>query len=85
MPTFAERIPKRAASRIYLVRGNDSTGRAAWYYLLIERRYKRRFEFSACFGQLQLTDFGKIILSGYGEYPPPDVKKRMKVEYGFEE
>lgn len=85
MPSFAEQIPRRGADRIYLVRGNDSTGRAAWYYLQVKRRKKRQFEFSSCFGQIQLTDFGRIITSGYGEYPPPEVKKRMKDEYGFEE
>jgi hypothetical protein len=81
-------LSSRLASRpdsIYLVRGSDSTGRAAWYYLMVEKLKKRLFEVEAKKGQIQMTDYGKIIVSGYGEYPPPDVKKRMKDEYGFEE
>jgi hypothetical protein len=89
MPSFAERIGRHSRyyrpSKIYLIRGNDSTGQPAWYYLCIDRGKKHRFELSATMGQIQLTDFGRIIISGYGEYPPPEVKKRMKDEYGFEE
>ncbi len=73
------------ADLIYLIRGGDSTGRAAWYYVEVDREKKAQFEHDAKQGQIQLTEYGKIIISGYGEEPPQSVRKRMKDEYGFEE
>lgn len=83
--SFADAVSASRADCIYLIRGNDSTGRAAWYYLQVEKLKKKIFEIDARKGQIQLTDYGKIIISGYGEHPPADVKQRMKDEYGFEE
>ena len=75
--SFVEKVKeeKRAAevSRIYLIRGNDSTGRAAWYYFQVDKAKKIRFEVESKRGQIQLTDYGKILISGYGEKPPDDV------------
>lgn len=73
------------ASNIYLIRGKDSTGRAAWYYLQVEPGKKSNFEFDAKRGQILLTNYGRIIISGYGEYPPSDVKEMMAWEYNFSE
>jgi len=78
-------IKPSSADRIFLVRGPDSTNRPAWYYLLVDKEKKTVFQDNAKRGQIQLTEFGTIITSGYGEYPPKDVKQRMKDEYGYEE
>lgn len=82
---FTDVVNTSRADSIYLIRGNDSTSRAAWYYLQVDKLKKKLFETDAKKGQIQLTDYGKIIISGYGEQVPADVKKRMKDEYGFEE
>lgn len=82
---FTASVAGSRADCIYLVRGNDSTGRPAWYYVEVDKLKKKIFESDAKKGQIQLTDYGRIIISAYGENPPDDVKKRMKDEYGFEE
>ena len=87
---FADRVRKektemQAAKDMYLVRGNDSTEKPAWYYLRVAQPKQRRFELDARKGQIQLTDYGKIIISGYGKEVPEHVRKRMKDEYGFED
>lgn len=83
--SFAESVASSRTDCVYLIRGNDSTGRAAWYYVLVDKPKKRVFETEARKGPVLLTDYGKIIISGYGEEAPDDVKKRMKDEYGFDE
>jgi hypothetical protein len=83
--SFLDRIEReRLAQRIYLIRGQDSTGKKAWYYLLVTPGQNAQFEESAGRGQMQLTEFGRILRSGYGESPPEDVRNRMRDEYGFE-
>lgn len=83
--SFASAVSSSRADCIYLIRGSDSTGRPAWYYLMVDKPKKRLFETDAKRGKIQLTDYGKVITSGYGEDSPQDVKKKMKDEYGFEE
>jgi hypothetical protein len=82
---FVERLKADSSADIYLIRGNDSTGRPAWYYLRAHRGKKVAFETASKRGNVQLTEYGTIILSGYGKTPPPDVVARMSAEYGFNE
>jgi hypothetical protein len=43
--SYAQRLQREQGSEcIYLIRGNDSTGRAAWYYLQVNNVKKPRFE-----------------------------------------
>lgn len=70
---------------IFLVKGKDTTNRAAWYYVLVEKTKKDMFENIEGSQSLNLTDYGNILFSGYGEEPPADIKKRMEDEYGFKE
>lgn len=81
--TPAERM-RNNPHNLFLVRGNDSTGRKAWYYLQVQRGKVTQFEKQIATTTVKLTEFGTIILSGYGENPPPDAVERMKREYDFE-
>jgi hypothetical protein len=83
--SFTASVSGSRADCIYLVRGHDITGRAAWYYIMVDKPKKRIFEVRAKQGQLELTDYGKILASGYGESVPPATKQRMEDEYGFKE
>ena len=60
----------------------DSTGRAAWYFLLVDPAKKNAFR-KAATGELELNAYGRVLASGYGTDPPADVRERMKTEYGF--
>ncbi len=82
---FVARLKADSSADIYLIRGNDSTGRPAWYYLRAHRGKKVAFETASKRGNVQLTEYGTILLSGYSKTPPPDVVARMSTEYGFSE
>jgi hypothetical protein len=75
-------VRRERGSNLFLVRGNDSTGRAAWYFVLVDPAKKSAFR-KAFSGQVELTAYGRIINSGYGTDPPASVMERMKTEYGF--
>jgi hypothetical protein len=79
---FAERVRRERGNNMFLVRGNDSTGRAAWYFVLVDSAKKTAFR-KAFTGQVELNAYGRIIASGYGADPPTGVRDRMKAEYGF--
>lgn len=81
--TFVEKLLKNSANPIYLVTGNDHTGRRAWTYLMVSRNKLQVFRDALNSGNLRLTDYGQILESGYGDAPPDDVVSRMKREYDF--
>ena len=80
--SYADRVRRERADNVFLVRGNDSTGRPAWYFVLVDPAKKAAFR-KAFSGQVELNAYGRIIASGYGTDPPADVRERMKTEYGF--
>ena len=80
-----ERLVKNRTDNLYLVRGNDTSGRRAWYYFRVIPSKKELFDRQIKSGRIQLAGFGHVLESGFGENPPAEVKKRMRDEYGFEE
>ncbi|AWM40957.1 hypothetical protein GobsT_04590 [Gemmata obscuriglobus] len=80
--TFADRVRRERSGNLFLVRGKDSTGRDAWYFLLVDPGKRAAFR-KASGGELQLNAYGRIIASGYGVSPPAAVRERMRTEYGF--
>ena len=79
---YADRVRRERGNNLFLVRGNDSTGRAAWYFVLVDPAKRAAFR-KAFSGQVELNAYGRIIASGYGTDPPASVRERMKAEYGF--
>ena len=79
---FADRVRRERGNNMFLVRGNDSTGRPAWYFVLVDPAKKVAFR-KAFSGQVELNAYGRIVASGYGADPPASVRDRMKAEYGF--
>lgn len=70
---------------IFLVKGKDTTNRPAWYYVMVDKSKKDTFEHIEGKQSLNLNDYGTILHSGYGDEPPPEMKKKMEDEYGFKE
>lgn len=64
-------------SFIYLVHGTDR-GRPAWYYILLDEGIENAFtETLSSSTIINLTVYGKVLKSGFGEDPPDDVKKAI--------
>ena len=73
--------------RIRFVRFKDQ-GRPAWCYLMLEDNIDIQSNFEAQFaedstytGTIDLTNYGKILASGFGENPPNDIKDKINEEY----
>ncbi len=81
--SWVDRLHRSRTNRLYLVRGNDSKGRAAWYYVRVTKSLIL-FERALKSGSLNVTDYAEIILSGFGENPPQDVVEKMREEWGFQ-
>ena len=68
----------REEERIYLVRGKDQ-GQAVWHYVLLDDDPEKTRELyqAAASGHYDLSDYGKVLKSGWGEDPPQEVKDEI--------
>lgn len=79
-----DEIIKSNADLCYKVVGRDSTGREAYYFVLIDKNKKAAFLKNRVGDSYNLEDYGKIIYSAYGSEVPAKVKKMLKEKYGFD-
>ncbi|XP_022777644.1 ankyrin-1-like [Stylophora pistillata] len=64
---------ENAGERIYLVRGKDR-GKPVWHYLLVQKALLPLFLRKI---KLNVTDFGKVLKSGWGKDPPESVREEI--------
>lgn len=65
---------------VYLVRGKDD-GREAWHYVLIDAPKLAGFRRGLATGSLDVSEYGKILYSGWGQDPPPNVVGAINAEF----
>ena len=68
--------------RINLVRGKDR-GRQAWHYVLVKKHLLSLFRKRIKGGSLDVADFGAVLRSGWGEYPPEGTDDKIRKESDF--
>lgn len=81
---FMDKLIKSRADMCYKVSGRDSTGREAYYFILIDKDKKEQFLKHTVGDTYNLEDYGKIIYSAYGTIVPEEVKEMLKEKYGFD-
>lgn len=86
--SFTSSLDQDIAKKGHLVhklKAKDSTGRWAYYFVLIhpsdEQRFMRALDSTE---SIDLEDYGKVIASCYGETPNEKVKAFLKERYGFD-
>jgi hypothetical protein len=66
---------------IYLSQGHFN-GRATWHYLLVDKMKLPILLKESKSEQIDLTKYGNIVFSGFGENPPEEVRICVKNKYG---
>jgi hypothetical protein len=83
--SFVDKIIAKKGHLIHKLKAKDSTGRWAYYFVLVEQPKEQSFLAALESNQsIDLEDYGKVIASNYGEEPSEDVKKMLKEKYGFD-
>ncbi len=83
--SFVDQIIAKKGHLIHKLKAKDSTGRWAYYFVLVEPQRETAF-MSAIDGDgmIDLEDFGKVVASCYGEEPNEETKTFLKDKYGFD-
>jgi len=75
----------RSGHLIHKLKAKDSTGRWAYYFVLIPPDREKAFLDSInSSGMVDLESYGKVVASCYGETPTSDIKAYIKTRYGFD-
>lgn len=83
--SFVDQIIAKKGHLIHKLKAKDSTGRWAYYFVLVEAPREAAFlKAIEGDGSVDLEEYGKVIASCYGEAPTEEVKTFLKEKYGFE-
>jgi hypothetical protein len=83
MARFQQVMAAERAHSVYLVHGDAGTdGRRAWYYLQIEPAKRVLFEKRMGEGELDVSAYGAVLYSGYGEQPPKCIAAWVAEDFG---
>ncbi len=83
--SFVDQIIAKKGHLIHKLKAKDTTGRWAYYFVLVEPARESAFLKSIDGdGTLDLEDFGKVVASCYGETPSDEIKTYLKEKFGFE-
>lgn len=83
--SFVDQIIAKKGHLIHKLKAKDTTGRWAYYFVLVEAPKEAAFLKSIeGDGTIDLEDYGKVIASCYGEEPNQEVKEFLKEKYGFD-
>ncbi|NER27942.1 MAG: hypothetical protein F6J89_09970 [Symploca sp. SIO1C4] len=70
---------------IHKLKAKDSTGRWAYYFVLVRPELEQAFLKALDSDQsIDLEDYGKVIGSCYGEKPSKELRDLLKDKYGFD-
>ena len=83
MPNFLEAVKASQSDLVYLASGKDNiTGNNAWHYLQISSKGKVPLFLKNIKTGINLTDYGTILYSGWGEEPPEEIRLKIKEQFG---
>ncbi|WP_254410994.1 hypothetical protein [Dyadobacter diqingensis] len=82
--THKEKFIRENSSQVYKICGRDSTGRQAYYFVLIEKIKVRAFLRHKIGDTYNIEDYGEIIHSAYGTTVPQEIRDMLKEKYGFD-
>ena len=79
---YTDKIAKTMANNICYYSGVDKEGQEVWYFILLDQGKKERFS-KDYEENIDLSHYGKILASGYGNSPSAEVIGMMKEKYDF--
>ena len=81
--SYMQKIVQQRGGAIRFIRAEEDGG-MCWFYLRLAPEKLQAYEQALQQGDMDIRDYGSILDSDWGDYPPADVVRFMKDEYGFD-
>lgn len=83
--SYVDREIARQGHLVHKLKAKDSTGRWAYYFILVQPQRERAFmERIAGDGMMELESYGRVVASNYGTEPSPETRRLLKERYGWD-
>ena len=83
--SFVDQIIAKKGHLVHKLKAKDSTGRWAYYFILVEPPREQAFlDALEAKATIDLEDYGKVLASCYGEEPTEEIRTLLKDKYGFD-
>jgi hypothetical protein len=83
--SFAAEIIAKRRHLIHTLKAKDTTGRWAYYFILVQPYREQAFLKSLDGdGIIDLEDYGKVLASCYGDEPTAEIKQYLRDTYDYE-
>ena len=66
---------------VYLVCGEQS-GSPVWHYVFVDEEKVDDFKAKVVTGTIDVSDYGRVLKSGWGDYPPNNIARKMDLRCG---
>lgn len=81
--SFVSRFMDRKGGSIRFIKSTEN-GRAFWCYLHVDPHKWQDYECALRQSVMNIRDYGVMLKSGWGEYPPPGIIAHMRETFGVE-
>ena len=83
---YADSMVARSGHLIHKLKAKDTTGRSAYYFVLVQPHKEAQFLAAIDRGEgvIDLETHGTVIASCYGETPSPEIRAFLKTRFGFD-
>jgi len=78
---FTAKLQSSRSELVWLLNAVDKD-KACWYYLQVEKTKLQLFKAKLKTGKFKLTDYGKILYSGWGEKPAESIRQKIREQFG---
>ena len=82
--SFVNKVIKAGGVPIHLVRCKDAEGRDCFFFILCSLQKAKALSEAFKHGSVDLTDYGEIVVSGFGREPTAEAKRLLKEKYNFD-
>ena len=82
--SFTSKLISGNKHRLCYLKAIDATGRAAWYFVLLDKAKLAAFSQLDERAAYDINDYGKILESGYGADAPQEMLNEINKKYDCE-
>jgi len=81
--SYLQKVVQQRGGAIRFIRAVEGDA-MCWFYLRLNPDKLGEYEQKLKTGDMNVSDYGQILESDWGRYPPDDVVSFMREEYGFD-
>lgn len=81
---FTQTHTSKKGKYIYKIQSADREGRRVWFFIMVNPAKTKTFLNIKKKSMINLSDYGEILMSGFGDAPPQEAIDEINAQYNLE-